>query len=177
MTQALEVDEADRLNESDEPPRPPSPWTARRIGVMLAPAMIFLGLRELGLLALTWMNATHTQSMSMGQTLSQWDGLWFLGIADSGYDGVDPNLVDAYGHRSGTTSMAFFPGYPTAVRWMHEATCTFPTMMGIQPTFATAIAPHREDLGILRASTSATSKDTIASPWIRLERPGSLTPL
>jgi hypothetical protein len=119
VTRALEVDELDRLTEPDEPPRPPSPWTVRRIGIMLAPAMIFLGIRELGLLALTWMNATH--GLYMDRTLSAWDGLWFLGIAEGGYDGVSPDLVDANNHRAGTTSMAFFPGYPTAVRWMSEA--------------------------------------------------------
>jgi hypothetical protein len=119
VTRALEVDDVDQSTKSDEPSRPASPWTVRRIGELLAPAMIFLGIRELGLLVLTWMNASGR--LSMGQTLSQWDGLWFLGIAESGYNGVDPTLLDAYYQRDEGTPLAFFPGYPVAVRWLGEA--------------------------------------------------------
>ena len=119
MTQALEVDEHDRLTEQEDRSRPASLWTARRVGALLAPAMIYLGIRELGLLVLTWMNTAREPSL--GRTLSSWDGLWFLGIADGGYDGVPSGLVDARGQRFGSTPMAFFPGYPTAVRWVSEA--------------------------------------------------------
>jgi hypothetical protein len=90
-------------------------WTVRRIGALLAPALIFLGIRELGLLVLTWMASRNYHSVS--EALRSWDGQWFLAIADGGYAGVPDGLVDAFGQRSAETPLAFFPGYPTVVRW------------------------------------------------------------
>ena len=90
-------------------------WTGRRVGALLAPALIFLGIRELGLLVLTWMASRNYHSVS--EALRSWDGQWFLAIAGGGYDGVPDGLVDAYGQRSAETPLAFFPGYPMVVRW------------------------------------------------------------
>ncbi len=104
--------------EPDEPALPSSDepeWTVRRVGTILAPALIFLGIRELGLLVLTWMAARNSNSVS--EALRSWDGQWFLAIADGGYAGVPAGLVDAFGRRSAETPLAFFPGYPTVVRW------------------------------------------------------------
>ena len=108
-----EVEPEDRPRE--EEPRPEPTWTARRLGVVLAPALIFLGIRELGLLVLTWMASRNSHSVS--EALRSWDGQWFLAIADGGYAGVPSGLVDAFGQRSAETPLAFFPGYPTVVRW------------------------------------------------------------
>jgi hypothetical protein len=106
--------------EEQEPPaevteRRESTWTARRVGTLLAPALIFLGIRELGLLVLTWMASRNNHSVS--EALRSWDGQWFLAIAGGGYAGVPDGLVDAFGQRSAETPLAFFPGYPTVVRW------------------------------------------------------------
>lgn len=90
-------------------------WSVRRVGALLAPALIFLGIRELGLLVLTWMASRNFHSVS--ESLRSWDGQWFLAIADGGYSGVPDGLVDAFGQRSAETPLAFFPGYPTLVRW------------------------------------------------------------
>ena len=100
-----------------EPPAEPGPprWTMRRIGQLLAPALIFLGIREFGLLVLTWMAAVTDRSVT--EALRSWDGQWFLAIAEGGYQGVPAGLVDAFGQRSAETPLAFFPGYPTVVRW------------------------------------------------------------
>src|SRR6476469_673280 len=91
------------------------PWTVRRLGSLLAPALLFLGIRELGLLVLTWMASRNLHSVSAA--LRSWDGQWFLAIAGGGYSGVPVGLVDAFGHRSVETPLAFFPGYPMVVRW------------------------------------------------------------
>lgn len=115
---ATDVTEAESSSEEELPeavPEATSPWTMRRVGVLLAPALIFLGIRELGLLVLTWMASRNSHSVS--EALRSWDGQWFLAIADGGYTGVPAGLVDAFGQRSGETPLAFFPGYPTIVRW------------------------------------------------------------
>lgn len=98
------------------PATTPSKWTVRRVGELLAPALIFLGIREFGLLVLTWMAAVTDRSVT--EALRSWDGQWFLAIAEGGYVGVPASLVDAFGHRSAETPLAFFPGYPMAVRWV-----------------------------------------------------------
>lgn len=113
---ATDVTRAEVEDASAEPPvRGERTWSVRRIGVLLAPALIFLGIRELGLLVLTWMASRNYHSVS--EALRSWDGQWFLAIADGGYSGVPDGLVDAFGQRSAETPLAFFPGYPTVVRW------------------------------------------------------------
>ncbi|TWP51497.1 hypothetical protein FKR81_14925 [Lentzea tibetensis] len=87
-----------------------------RVTWLLAPALVFLAVRQLGLVVLGLM-ADHTNK-SVTKVLTSWDGHWFLGIADSGYRNVDPGLVDAFGRRTSETPLAFFPGYPALVRWV-----------------------------------------------------------
>jgi hypothetical protein len=108
-------EEEPAVEEATEP-APPRKWTVRRLGSLLAPALIFLGIREFGLLVLTWMAAVTDRSVT--EALRSWDGQWFLGIAESGYQGVPDGLVDAFGQRSAETPLAFFPGYPFVVRWL-----------------------------------------------------------
>jgi hypothetical protein len=95
-------------------------WHVRRVLAMLAPALVFLAVREVGLLVLGWMCGRN--DITMSRSLISWDGLWFLGIAQGGYDGVPDGLADAKGQfHSGETALAFFPGYPTVVRWVADA--------------------------------------------------------
>jgi hypothetical protein len=128
---ATDVTRADSAGDAEEAERPADAatgpdeesadsalprWTVRRVGGILAPALIFLGIREFGLLVLTWMAAVNDRSVS--EALRSWDGQWFLAIADGGYQGVPHELVDAFGQRSAETPLAFFPGYPVLVRWL-----------------------------------------------------------
>jgi hypothetical protein len=115
LTRADSPEEEPPEAETAPPPTPPR-WTVRRVGRLLAPALIFLGIREFGLLVLTWMAAATDRSVT--EALRSWDGQWFLAIAKDGYQGVAPELVDAFGRRSAETPLAFFPGYPTLVRWL-----------------------------------------------------------
>lgn len=85
-----------------------------RATTLLAPAALYLAVRELGLLVLQLMAARWDKDVT--RALTSWDGQWFLGIAQGGYDDVPPWLVDAFGRRAGETPLAFFPGYPALVR-------------------------------------------------------------
>ncbi|MFT7835526.1 hypothetical protein Q5530_05185 [Saccharothrix sp. BKS2] len=87
-----------------------------RAVLFLAPAALFLLVRELGLLALRLMADRWDRDVT--KALTSWDGQWFLGIAGGGYGGVPGGLVDAFGRRSAETPLAFFPGYPALVRWV-----------------------------------------------------------
>jgi hypothetical protein len=79
---------------------------------LAAPLGIYIVVRGLGLLILWWLTGATNSTFD----LHQWDGLWYVQIAQHGYYGVDPSMADAYGHRMADTPMVFFPGYPLAVR-------------------------------------------------------------
>jgi hypothetical protein len=91
-------------------------FARHRVTIALAPAVLYLVVRELGLLVLQLMAARWGKDVTAA--LTSWDGHWFLGIAEGGYADVPDGLVDAFGRRSPETPLAFFPGYPTLVRWV-----------------------------------------------------------
>ncbi len=98
--------------------RLPAGWTRHPAVHLLAPGVVYLALVRIGLLVLGWMADANDVSTTDARTV--WDGQWFLGIAEYGYAGVPPTLVDAFGNRSAETPLAFFPGYPLLVRWVSE---------------------------------------------------------
>jgi hypothetical protein len=85
---------------------------------MLAPALVYLAIRELGLLILSWMSLQTR--FPIGEALTSWDADWYLGIAAGGYDNVPGHLVDAYNQRNAETPLAFFPGYPKLINYLGE---------------------------------------------------------
>ncbi|HEX3778128.1 MAG TPA: hypothetical protein VHX38_00535 [Pseudonocardiaceae bacterium] len=89
-------------------------WS-RVVGAVL-PMVLYLAVREVGLVLLNWLAARNDTTST--RALTSWDGQWFLAIAGHGYGGVPPGLADAFGRRSTDTPLAFFPGYPVAVRWL-----------------------------------------------------------
>jgi hypothetical protein len=99
----------------------PIPSVARlqRVSALLAPALVYLTIRQVSLLVLVWMSTAT--GVSTRSALTSWDGAWFLSLAAGGYDGVPAGMVDAFGERTAQTSLAFFPGYPAlvaAVSWV-----------------------------------------------------------
>ena len=87
-----------------------------RVTLLLAPALVFLVIRQLGLLVLGLMADRWHKNPTTA--LTSWDGQWFLGIAEGGYGDVPRFLVDAFGKRTPETPLAFFPGYPALIRWV-----------------------------------------------------------
>ncbi len=79
----------------------------------LLAAAVYLVIRVVGFAVLAWYASAHDSSVS--EALTKWDGHWFLGIAEHGYQGVPAGLVDAFGRRTDATAYAFFPGYPLLV--------------------------------------------------------------
>ncbi|MQA17115.1 MAG: DUF2029 domain-containing protein [Pseudonocardiaceae bacterium] len=90
-----------------------------RIVTLLAPALVYLVVRQVGLLVLAWM-ASHN-GVAVTSALASWDGEWFIALAAGGYDSPLPGLTDAFGRHGPETPLAFFPGYPAlvaAVGWL-----------------------------------------------------------
>lgn len=90
----------------------------RRVLLVLAPAVVYLAARQIGVLILLAMAAANGSSVRA--ELTSWDGQWYLAIAADGYGGVPGGLVDAHGTRTPDTPLAFFPGYPVLVGWVAE---------------------------------------------------------
>jgi hypothetical protein len=88
----------------------------RRLLFLLAPALLYVAVREIGLLVLQWL--AWRNNIGVDQALTSWDGQWYLGIASGGYSHVPAGLADAFGHRTAVTPLAFFPGYPALIRWL-----------------------------------------------------------
>lgn len=87
------------------------------------PALIYLFVRQVGVyvlqLVVDYQNELRGSTMTAMGELRSWDGEWFLGIAAGGYNDVPSHLADAAGRRTAETPLAFFPGYPALVRWVH----------------------------------------------------------
>ncbi|HEX3651155.1 MAG TPA: hypothetical protein VHV49_22240 [Pseudonocardiaceae bacterium] len=92
--------------------------TGRRVLRVAAPALLYLAVREFGLLVLAWLAAANNTTVTAA--LTSWDGQWYLGIAAGGYSKVPGGMTDAFGHRTADTPLAFFPGYPWLVRLVGE---------------------------------------------------------
>jgi hypothetical protein len=85
----------------------------RRALTALAPALVDLAVRAVGVAVLAVMAGRHDSGPV--RELSTWDGAWLLAIAQHGYAGVPSDMLDAYGHHTAVTALGFFPGYPAAV--------------------------------------------------------------
>jgi hypothetical protein len=130
------------------PPGTPSPSTAspavvsagrgRRLGSALAPGLIFVGVRLVGLLVLTWQAWANGEQLVTRLTL--WDGQWLLGIASNGYAEVPLGLVDAFGRRTSATPLAFFPGYPVTVAALRFVTGTALVTAGLLVSLIAGVA-------------------------------------
>ncbi|PXY25129.1 hypothetical protein BAY59_24185 [Prauserella coralliicola] len=78
--------------------------------VWLRLAGVFLLVRLVGVGVLGLMAAY--QDMPVLDRLTAWDGQWYLGIAEHGYDGHGETTVDAAGAPYPAAPYAFFPLYP-----------------------------------------------------------------
>jgi hypothetical protein len=86
---------------------------ARRVLDLLAPALVYLLVRLVGVGVLAAMAAANGSTLL--DRLTAWDGDWLLTIAERGYSGVPDYMVDAYGAYKPFNALGFFPGYPGVV--------------------------------------------------------------
>jgi hypothetical protein len=94
--------------------------TAVRTRPYLQATGLFVLVRLSGLAVLAIL--AHSHDRSLFDLMRAWDGDWYLAIADNGYDKVPDRFVDATGHRSPATPMAFFPLYPMLIRLVAPVT-------------------------------------------------------
>ncbi|HEV7899715.1 MAG TPA: mannosyltransferase family protein [Planosporangium sp.] len=86
----------------------------RWLGIPLA---IYAGTRVVQLALIAWMLPAGDQTVT-GRLLS-WDSGWFVRVARDGYP---RGPLSALGDNDAGGSLAFFPGYPLLVRYLHYTT-------------------------------------------------------
>lgn len=112
---ASDLTAGDQVRDATDDAQSVAPDSARRraLGHALAPALVFLGVRAVGVAVLTVMSARAGSDVVA--ELTTWDGAWLLALAEHGYAGLPADHVDAFGNRTPETPLGFFPGYPGAV--------------------------------------------------------------
>ncbi|MFC0435195.1 hypothetical protein [Kutzneria buriramensis] len=124
---------------------PTTPPVERLTRHVLAPAGVYLAVRVVGLAILGVLAAVHDKSLV--DVLKAWDGDWYLSIARDGYATSDFGMVDAAGHFTPNTTLAFFPGYPLVIAMLGRLTNTALPLVGVA---ASLIAGLFAAYGIVR---------------------------
>jgi hypothetical protein len=85
----------------------------RKLPRWVAPVLLFLVARAVGMLLLA--RVASLRGWTLVSRLTEWDGRWFVSIAQHGYERLPAGLYDAHYHRDAFTGYAFFPGYPALI--------------------------------------------------------------
>ena len=120
-----------------DPSRPAAPegWARRvRRWFLFWPVVAYLAARVLTVAALAVGDVADHESLA--GRLARWDGTWFLRAAEQGWP---RHLPMAHGHVAANT-IAFFPVFPIAIRWLSSATTLSPLAVGVTLSAATGLA-------------------------------------
>jgi hypothetical protein len=119
-----------------DPSRPAAPeGQARRVRrwFLFWPVVAYLAARVATVAALLF--ADLSDHRSLASELARWDGTWFLRAAQQGWP---RHLPMAHGHVTANT-VAFFPVFPLAIRWLSSATALAPLAVGLAISAATGL--------------------------------------
>jgi hypothetical protein len=119
-----------------DPSPPAGPESrARRVRrwFLFWPVVAYLAARVATVTAL--LVADLADHRSLADQLARWDGSWFLRAAEQGWP---RHLPMAHGHVTATT-IAFFPVYPIAIRWLSSATTLSPLTVGLAISAVTGL--------------------------------------
>jgi hypothetical protein len=94
--------------------------TAVRTRPYLLATGLFVLVRLCGFAVLAILADNHDRPVF--DLMKAWDGDWYLSIAENGYDNVPGRFVDATGHHTPNTPLAFFPLYPWLIRLLAPVT-------------------------------------------------------
>ena len=105
-----------------------------RAAAVLRPVVIFLVSR-----AVTWTTLAVCAAVthrSLAAEVDRWDGRWFLRAVVSGWP---VNLPYRHGHVAAST-VAFYPVFPLAIRWLSDLTGLSPLAAGLTVTSVTGLS-------------------------------------
>jgi hypothetical protein len=113
-------------------PQDPSPpaapeGLARRVRrwFLFWPVVAYLAARVITLAA--FLVADLVDHQGLADTLKRWDSTWFVRAAEQGWP---RHLPMTHGHVAANT-IAFFPVFPLAIRWLSSATTLSPLTVGV----------------------------------------------
>jgi hypothetical protein len=95
---------------------------------------------------------------SLGGRLARWDGTWFLRAAEQGWP---RHLPMSHGHVAANT-IAFFPVFPIAIRWLSSATTLSPLLIGVMISATTGLTAVVA-VGLLARRFTSTNQATRAT--------------
>lgn len=136
-----------------------APGRRHSLASAISPGLVWIGGRAVGWLVLVLV--ARSRHRSVGQALTSWDGGFFLRIAQHGY----PAVPGSPGVAHLGNSMAFFAGYPTAIRWVGDA-----LGIGVRAAaFAvTALAGLALAFGLVQLALAAGWSRRVGLLWIGL---------
>ena len=119
----------------DQNPQAASESWARqaRRSFLFWPVVAYLAARAVTIAALLLADLADHRSLA-GQ-LARWDGTWFLRAAEQGWP---RHLPMSHGHVAANT-IAFFPVFPIAIRWLSSATTLSPLAVGVTLSAVTGL--------------------------------------
>ena len=125
----------DTLTAQDPcPPTKAHGWVRRvRRSFLFWPVVAYVAARVATVAAL--LVADGFDHRSLTGELARWDGTWFLRAAEQGWP---RHLPMADGHVAANT-VAFFPVFPLAIRWLSSATTLSPLAVGLTISAATGL--------------------------------------
>jgi Mannosyltransferase (PIG-V) len=112
---------------------PASPARRVRRSFLFWPVVAYLAARVTTVAALLVADLADHRRLS-GQ-LARWDGSWFLRAAEHGWP---RHLPMAHGHVAANT-IAFFPVFPIAIRWLSSGTTLSPLLVGLSLSAVTGL--------------------------------------
>ncbi len=120
-----------------EEPGPSAGLTSRarrvRRSFLFWPVVAYLAARIITLAAL--LVADLADHRGLAAQLARWDGSWFLRAAEHGWPS---HLPMAHGHVAANT-IAFFPVFPIAIRWLSSGTTLSPLVVGLSISAVTGL--------------------------------------
>ena len=97
----------------------------RKLPGWAVPVLLFLVARAVGMLLMARIAALR--GWTLVSRLTEWDGRWFVSLAQYGYENLPSGLYDAHYHRDAFTGYAFFPGYPALISMLSQVPMVTPT--------------------------------------------------
>ncbi len=120
--------------EEPSPSSRPASWARRaRRSFLFWPVVAYLSARVITVAAL--LVADLFDHRRLAGELARWDGSWFLRAAEHGWPS---HLPMTHGHVAANT-IAFFPVFPIAIRWLSSGTTLSPLLVGLAISAVTGL--------------------------------------
>lgn len=113
------------------------PRPRRKLPRWAVPVLLFLVARAVGMLLMA--RIASLRGWSLVSRLTEWDGRWFISLAQHGYERLPLGLYDAHYHLDAFTGYAFFPGYPALIGLLSRVPMATPAKAAVGISVAASL--------------------------------------